>query len=452
MSLSTELAATASTQPESFESLTCRLPVEWIKQALQATGIATVRKRRLPAQQVVWLVLGMALMRNRSVEEVVAKLDLALPSTSGAAPAASSIAAARQRVGAAPLKWLFEQSAALWGHSENSKFQWRGLSLYGMDGTTMAVADSPENRAHFGAHSNGPRRRGGAYPLVRVLTLVGLRARVLVAARVAPYVGSSEQSLSDDLIEDIPDDSLFIADRNFLGDRLLLPLLTSRNNRHFLMRAKTKTVMRPKAQLGPGDGLVELNHGHGARKKAPTLPATWIARAIHYQRPNHPPQVLLTSLLDARKYPAAELIAIYHERWDLELDFGEVKTTQLEQRPALRSKLPETVEQEVWAVLLTHNLVRLEMAEMAHDCRILPNRISYIAALHLVRDEWLWAGLTKPGAIPGRLRDMRASLARFILPQRRSERAYPRVVKQPTKHWPIKNRLEKQPISGSRGA
>ncbi len=221
----------------------------------------------------------------------------------------------------------------------------------------------------------------------------------------------------------MPDHSLFIADRNFLNGRSLSPLLSTGVNRHFLMRAKKSTAMDVVKRLGRNDCIVELATSADIRKKDPAAPKVWQARAIRYQLPGFEPQFLLTSLLDHVAYPAAELVELYHERWDPELGFAEVKTTQLEQRPALRSKLPELVNQETWGVLLAYNLVRLEMAGLASEANVTPNRISYAAALQLVRDEWIWSELTKPGAIPARLRDMRAALARLVLPPRRRSRS-----------------------------
>lgn len=430
------LDATIAVPAESLDRLTSRLPDPWIEEALNCAGTATVRKRRLSAQQVVWLVLGMALMRNRNIDEVVAKLDLALPTSTGKPIAQSSISEARQRLGADAIEYLFARSAAQWARDMDPKFLWRGMSLYGVDGTTLAVADSKENRDHFGGQTSGVDKIPSGYPIVRVVALVNLRSRLIADARIGPYVGSSEPSLTDDLLASVPDNSLFISDRNFLTARVLRPLICNGTNRHFLMRAKKVTVMDAFESLGKNDCLVELPISAAARKADPTLGKTWVARAIRYQMPGYEPQFLLTSLLDPKAYPAAELIGLYHERWDLELGFAEIKTTTLEQRPALRSKVPKTTLQEVWGILLAYNLVRLEMASLAQEAGVMPNQISYIAALHLVRDEWLWSALTSPGALPARMRDLRASLSHYILRPRRPERAYPRAVKNRTKPYP----------------
>src|SRR5216684_1269638 len=94
-----------------FEKLIQQLDEKWIEQALEATGTATIRTRRLPAEQVVWLVLGLALYRDESIAGIVTKLGLALPGARGLSVAPSSIPAARERLGPKPMQWLFEKCA-----------------------------------------------------------------------------------------------------------------------------------------------------------------------------------------------------------------------------------------------------------------------------------------------------------------------------------------------------
>ncbi|XXY21451.1 transposase domain-containing protein [Sorangium sp. So ce216] len=114
--------------PAQVDNVCKHLPVEWIEQAFAATGTATLRRRRLPAEQVIWLVLGMALMRDRPIEEVVTKLDLALPGANGAI-ARSAIPQARARLGDEPMQWLFERSAQTWSKVSAEAHRYRGLSL-----------------------------------------------------------------------------------------------------------------------------------------------------------------------------------------------------------------------------------------------------------------------------------------------------------------------------------
>ena len=113
MHLEKALSQIAAITPDRFDDVRRHIDREWVEQALQATGTATLRRRRLPAEQVVWLVIGMALLRNRSIEDVVDKLDLALPGQSSTV-AKSAIAKARARLGDEPMEWLFKRCAQEW--------------------------------------------------------------------------------------------------------------------------------------------------------------------------------------------------------------------------------------------------------------------------------------------------------------------------------------------------
>ena len=97
----------------------------------------------------MWLVIGMALFRNRSIHDVVSKLDLVLPGdTPTVVP--SAVADARARLGSEPMEWLFTRTADEWAHASARRNGWRGLTVYGVDGSTLRVPDSDENRETFG--------------------------------------------------------------------------------------------------------------------------------------------------------------------------------------------------------------------------------------------------------------------------------------------------------------
>ena len=136
--------------PSDFSRFREHIDPAWIEAALWATGTASIRRRRLPAEQAIWLVLGMALLRRESIERVVAMLGLALPTATGHAPAKSSLAQARQRLGDEPLAYLFAVTADRWARESAKRHRWRGLSLHGLDGTKLRVPDSLENWAVSG--------------------------------------------------------------------------------------------------------------------------------------------------------------------------------------------------------------------------------------------------------------------------------------------------------------
>ena len=429
------LAYLTAFTPAHFEGIRQRLPTEWIEQALMATGTATIRRRRLPADQIVWLAIGMALMRDLPLADVVDRLDLVLPTPSAKPVASGAVSQARSRLGAEPMEWLFARAAGEWADQSAAAHAWRELKVYGVDGSTLRVSDSDENREYFGGQP-GRRQSDSGYPLVRMAVLMVLRTHVLAAASFGPY--ASEHRYAADLWPQVPSKSLVIVDRGFLAAGILIPLERDVGERHWLTRASKRSQWKTVESLAPGDEIVEMTVSDEARAQDPTLPKTWRMRAIRYQRRGFEPQVLLTSLVDGERYPRAEVIALYHERWELELGYDELKTEMLAREEAIRSRSPSMVQQELWGLLLAYNLVRLEMERIAKLAGVPPTRISFVAALRLVCDAFDWFGMTRtPGAIPSRLATMRSRLARFILPERRA-RSYPRAVKLKMSNYPRK--------------
>jgi hypothetical protein len=424
------LTCIAAVTPENLDTFRARIEPVWIEEALHATGTATLRRRRLPAEQVIWLVVGMALHRNRPIAEVVRHLELALPGRGKVRSVApSTVSQARARLGADPVEWLFLRTGTQWAHESAARQRWRGLALYGVDGSTLRVPDTDENRRHFGGQAAGGDRGVSGYPLLRLVTLMALRSHLLVSANFGPY-GVDERTYAEALWEGVPDDTLTLVDRNYLQANVLVSLTRRGTNRHWMTRAKSNSKWRVVEKLGPGDDLVEFTVSGEAHRQDPSLPKTFRARVIRYQRKGFRPQTLVTSLTEAKRYPADELRLLYHERWELELGYDEIKTEMLQREETIRSKGPVGVAQELFGLLLAYNLVRLEMERIADETGVEPLQISFVAALRFVVDEWHWSTITaSPGAIPRHLEEMRDKIRRFVLPPRRPERSFPRAVK-----------------------
>ena len=132
MTLDEDLAAVAAfAEAGQFDDVRKHVDPKWVREALEATGTATVRRRRLPAEQVVWLVIGMAMFRKWPIHDLVGRLNLVLPGrTRTVAP--STVAEAREKLGAEPLEQLFEMSARKWAHESARRHAWRGLAMYGV--------------------------------------------------------------------------------------------------------------------------------------------------------------------------------------------------------------------------------------------------------------------------------------------------------------------------------
>ena len=401
------------------------LDPEWIEQALNATGTASIRRRKMPAEQVVWLVIGMALFADRSLDAIVDHLRLILPGVEQLTRGA--ISQARYRLGKEPIRWLFHTVAQHWAVPEPT-MGYRGMALYAIDGTSMRVPDSDENFAHFGKHGSPNGSGDSGYPQLRMATLMELGSRLICDAEFAPST-TSEYELAWPLWDQIPNHSLTILDRGFINYRALAKLLGEGKDRHLLLRLKSTTRCRQMKELPDGTAHCVLQIPTLVRRQYPDLPEELPFRVIAYQNPGGEPSRLLTSLRDETMYPAAELIQLYHDRWEIELGYDEVKIHMLERKESLRSQKVEGVQQEVWGLLLTYNLIRREMLLAARAHEVSPRRMSFRSSLLWIRTFWLTAARIAPGTIPRHLGELRSSLQLLVLPPRRTERRYPRHVK-----------------------
>jgi hypothetical protein len=411
---------------ESFALFSRTLDVDWVRRVLTATGTASVRKRKLPAELVVWLVIGMALLRDRSIDEVVEHLDLVLPELKAAdAVSRTAVVRARDRLGCEPLAVLFGETAQRWAGAAAAALRWRGLAVYGVDGTTLLIADTADNELVFGRPCNG--RSAGAYPQLRLVALMVLRAHLLADIVPGSY-HTGEQTLAQELWKRLPDQCVIVVDKGFINYFVFYCIQSQGTGRHWLCRAKSNLKWQVVRRLGPHDDLVQIAINRSLRRQHPELPEFLYARAIRYQRRGFRPQVLLTSLLDPDTYPAHEIVELYHERWELELGFDEVKTHALERSETLRSKSPQRVLQELWGLAIAYNLVRLEMLHVANRLNLPPARISFRHSLMLVRNFLVSAWLASPGVLPKRLQALHEEIALLVLPKRRPRR-YAREVK-----------------------
>lgn len=421
--------------PDSLSGFSQRVSPEWIEHALRVGGAATVRKRKLPAPFVMWLVVGMALFADRSMEAVVRHLDLVLPDRSKRGRVTSSaIAQARKRLGIRALVELFTQTALHWVDTVTESGRWRGLTLFGIDGSTLRVADSPDNVTFFGRPLNGHGPAG--YPKVRLVALMELRSHLIRALSLGP-LALGEPTLAQMLWPQLPPCSLLIMDKGFI-DYGVFYLIQGVADRHWLTRARAGLRWTVLETIEPGDDLVEVRLSHDFRVRCPDGPHTLRLRAIAYQRAGFRPQILLTSLLDPRAFPRPEIAELYHQRWEIELGFDETKTHTLERQETLRSRNPERVAQEIWGLAIAYNLVRYEMSQVATRNGLPAHRLSYRGSLLLIRNFCLSAWLLAPGTLPRHLERLHDEMALLVLPPRRA-RMYPRAVKSRATPYPRKH-------------
>ncbi len=421
--------------PPDWRRLGAHLPYEWIEAALAYKGKASIRVRRLPAQQVVWLVIGLALYRHLSIKEVLDDLDLALPELEGRCLTASAACQARQRLGAEPLHWLFQTSAKAWHGEERSAYQFHGMDLLAMDGTTLRLADSATNREHFGAQAYA-KSKVASFPQARGVTLMAVPTHLVLDARFGAYK-TSEMAYARELLPSIPDNSLTIFDRGFLAAELLCNLVVRGTQRHFLIPAKKNT----KWKLIDGtdeDGTVEMEVSDAAMRLDATLPATWRARAVRIVDGKGELVYLLTSLIDRKLFKAKQLVDCYWRRWEIETSYRELKHSMLGSAHTLRSMTVEGVTQEIWGALVAYNLVRVEIAKAALEAKCQPTDISFTLAFRTIQYELFIAAATQAqGKLPAGMKRLRERLV-LDLKEYRPDRKFDRVVKAKAQRYPYK--------------
>lgn len=419
--------------PPDWRRLGAHLPYEWIEAALEYKGKASIRVRRLPAQQVVWLVIGLALYRHLSIKEVLDDLDLALPELDGRCLTASAACQARQRLGAEPLHWLFQTSAKAWHNEDRSAFQFHGMDLLAKDGTTLRLADSTANGDHFGAQIYADSKVAN-FPQTRGVTLMAVSTHLVLDARFGAYK-TGEMTYAKELLQSIPDNSLTVLDRGFLSAELLFNLVARGTHRHFLIPAKSNTKWK-QIDGNDEDGIVEMEVSNDAMALDTTLPASWRARAIRIADGKGKLVYLLTSLTDRKVFRAKQLVDGYWRRWEIETSYRELKHSMLGSAHTLRSMTVDGVKQEIWGALIAYNLVRVEIAKAALEAKCQPTDISFTLAFRTIQYELFIAAATQAqGKLPAGLRRLRERLV-LDLKEYRPDRKFDRVVKAKAQRYP----------------
>ena len=417
-----------SQTPEQFEQLAAFIDPAWIAQALEATGKASIRRRKLPAEQAVWLVIGLALFRNLPLWQVVDQLALSLDGK--VLPAPSSSVQARQRLGHEPLQQLFQLLAKAWTRvpSKQSKPSLRVLAV---DGCVWCAPDTPDNRAYLGSShtQHGP----SAWPQVRAVCLMDTQTHQLLDARIAG-MDQGELTLAAQLQGQ--DHTLTVFDRAYFSAAFLMDWHTQGEQRHWLIRAKDNLRYEVLKTLAAGDWLIQMPISPRARKLHPHLPSHWQARLVELDIDGKRRRYL-TSL--AQGCTRAQLAKLYCQRWEIELGFREIKQSMLQSEPVMRSKQPQLVLQELWGVLIAYQLLRRWLNQMALRAKQPANRMAFEASSYAIVNILRFANMHSPATIPKQLEHLLEQSHVFVLPPRRLHRpAQPRALKSTYAKYPKK--------------
>jgi hypothetical protein len=256
------------------------------------------------------------------------------------------------------------------------------------------VADTSENRASFGLP--GASRGESAFPQLRFVTLLENGTHVLFGARLGCFA-DSETMLAHGVLAALRPGMLCLADRQFFGYALWQAACAT--GADLLWRGKHNLRLPRETVLADGSYLTTIfpcdkDRRHGANGVQ--------LRIVEYRLEGitdaEPLYRLLTTILDQEQAPAKALAALYHERWEIEGAFDELKTHLRGAQIVLRSKTAELVRQEFWGLLLAHFAVRGLMHEAALKADEDPDRLSFLHAVRVIRRKLpLFAALPPSG-------------------------------------------------------
>jgi Insertion element 4 transposase N-terminal/Transposase DDE domain len=379
--------------------ITKTFPDSAIGAVLARTGKASVRQRDLPAQVVVYYVIALALYMQSSYREVLRCLLegvqwLRDPSAGIRVAGKSGISQARTRLSWEPVQQLHDELVKPIAVRSTRGAWYRTWRLVSVDGSTFDVADEKVNEDAFSRP--GASRGASAYPQIRFVSLVENGTHVLFGSQMDGY-RTGEITLAKAVIPHLRKGMLCLADRNFFGFELWQ--LACGTGADLLWRMKKNMRMACEKPLPDGS---YLSHVYPSERDWRHQTNGIVLRVIDYRLEGiegaEPIYRLATTILDPDKAPAEELAALYHERWEIETAFDELKTHLRGAKIVLRSKTPDLVRQEFYGLMMAHFAIRGLMHEAALKADEDPDRLSFLHAVRVVRRKLHLYGAIPPSA------------------------------------------------------
>jgi Insertion element 4 transposase N-terminal/Transposase DDE domain len=396
--------------PGHLGELTQYLPFEVVDDVLEQTRTVQRRLRDLPSRIGVYFTLALGLFPGLGYARVWQKLTAGLTGVPVACPSEKALRDLRRRLGPAPLKALFEVVAGPLAQPHTPGVRYRGLRTVAFDGcSSVKVPDTDRNRSWLGRIKY--RMGWAGYPTLRLMTLVETGTRGLLGATLGSAGDRDEATQARRLLPLLGPDMLLLLDRGFDGDAFFAEV--AKTGAKLLARIKSTRNPPVLAHL-PDGSYLSCMHGLDVRIIEADLTMSGADGSRVRERYR-----LVTTLLDHRRFPAADLIGLYHERWEIESAYLALRHTLLDGH-VLRSGDRPGLEQEVWALLTLYQLLRMAMVT-AVETRpgTNPDRASFTSAREAAREELTAArGICPDGRadLPGVIG--RAVLA-TLLPKRR---------------------------------
>lgn len=362
-------------------------PVELVDRVIDQFWVREQRVRQLPARLVFYLVLVLCLFPQESYRSAAKILMQAFGRGVSArpVPTAAAIGNARRRLGADSVETIVRQVIQPVASPDTRGAWYREWRLVAFDGTTFTVPDTEENDAQFGRPGSGRGDGKGAYPQAQAACLVELGTHAVFDARLEPY-RVSENTLIEEMFTSLCPGMLALADRGIYSfGRWTRAAATGAD---LLWRVSSNLILSPVEILADGSYIAAIT----PPRKTGMTPIR--VRVVEYKLPDVTDGKdelyrLVTTIQDPTAAAAKDLAVLYHERWDIEGFFKQIKCVQLNADRVFRSKSPDGVRQEFWAHLGVHYATMRIVADAAHQSNLDPDRISHKNTVRIIRSR-IW--------------------------------------------------------------
>ncbi len=427
------------TEQALLEAVATAIPHSAVQAVVSELGVARARRRKLSAEAGLLLMIAMNLFSRSSLRQVLLKLlkgfRYVWPTVEAPPASKGAISQLRYALGVGPMAALFHRICRPLARRTTPGAFLFGLRLMAIDGSQEMIADTPANERVFGRHTT--YRGAAGYPQVLVTYLVEVGTHAIVDASFWPC-RHHEHAGGLRLLRSVGAGMLLMWDSAFHSFNMAHQ--ARQRKAHFLGRVPSRNLFPALQRLSDGSYLADLypsdrqqrRRGERLRVRILEYRLNDPARPGHGQRHR-----LVTSLLDAQRYPARELICAYHERWEIEVAIDELDTHQRLAFQPLRSHKPRGVIQELYGLLLAHYAIRKVMLDAAASLGLDPDRLSFVNALQLVCEAISEFQQTTPDQHPALYQRLLEDVARGRLPER-ANRLNPRVVKRKMSNFNLK--------------
>jgi hypothetical protein len=362
-------------------------PVELVDRVIDKFWRREQRVRQLPARLVFYLVLALCLFPQESYRSTMKILMNAFGRGVGGrpVPTAGAIGTARRRLGADPVETIVRQVIQPVANIDTAGAWYQNWRLVAFDGTTFTVPDTGDNDDEFGRPGSGRGEGKSAYPQVQAACLVELGTHAVFDARLEPY-RVSETKLIEEMFSALRPGMLVLADRGVYSFQRWKK--AAETGADLLWRVPSNLILRPVEHLADGSYIAEVI----PPKKSGEV--SFRLRVIEYKLPDVLDGKdelcrLVTTILDPAQASAKDLAILYHERWDIEGFFKQIKSVQLNDDRIFRSKSPDGVRQEFWAHLAVHYATMRIVTDAADQAKLDPDRISHKNTVRIIRSR-IW--------------------------------------------------------------